>query len=313
MSIPVFPIPAADLLPHRPPMLLLGELTAHRPGFTQATALVTPEHPFVDAEGTLDPATYVEMLAQTAAAMRGYEARLAGGPIKAGYLVGIADFSIRAPARVGDALRLEVHQQFAMEQAFLIEGSIWRGADCLASGTLKLWEEKELPAHPGQAGGPAEPAQPQPQPLAPAFAPPSLLLARRDPIHQALCAGLESVERSEEENWIVGNFFFRDDFPGFQGHFPGYPLLAGMIMLKLAAAMGELLTDVPLELVTIEKAKISRQVFPGQRVQAEVSMKPAEGALQFRARLNNGPERIAIFNFLARKRNAECGLRSAGK
>jgi predicted hotdog family 3-hydroxylacyl-ACP dehydratase len=145
------PLPCNRLLPHRDPMLLAGDLVEVRPGFARVGAAIGPDNPFLDARGALDPLATVELTAQTIAALRGYEAVSRGEPVHIGYLVGIKDFAIEAPVRAGDALEAEVRQEFAMDQAALMTAEVRRGAQRIAAGTLKIWEEREWPSAPPPA------------------------------------------------------------------------------------------------------------------------------------------------------------------
>jgi 3-hydroxyacyl-[acyl-carrier-protein] dehydratase len=73
--------------------------------------------------------------------------------------------------------------------------------------------------------------------------------------------------------------------PFFQGHFPGHPVMPGVLILEALAQVGGLLTQLTREskgdaasdnmfyLVKIDAAKFSRMVVPGDRVELEVSLK----------------------------------------
>ena len=73
--------------------------------------------------------------------------------------------------------------------------------------------------------------------------------------------------------------------PFFQGHFPGHPVMPGVLILEALAQTGGLLTQLSREaagtpvsetmsyLVKIDAAKFSRMVVPGDRVELEVILK----------------------------------------
>ena len=73
--------------------------------------------------------------------------------------------------------------------------------------------------------------------------------------------------------------------PFFQGHFPGHPVMPGVLMLEALAQAGGLLTqmtrvaaggpasDNMFYLVKIDAAKFSRMIVPGDRVELEVTLK----------------------------------------
>lgn len=73
--------------------------------------------------------------------------------------------------------------------------------------------------------------------------------------------------------------------PFFQGHFPGHPVMPGVLVLEALAQAGGLLTqlsvpaDVPdrgeklFYLVKIDNARFSSMVVPGDRLELEVKLK----------------------------------------
>jgi 3-hydroxyacyl-[acyl-carrier-protein] dehydratase len=85
--------------------------------------------------------------------------------------------------------------------------------------------------------------------------------------------------------------------PFFAGHFPGYPVMPGVLVVEAMAQAGciLLLSEVPnreekLVLFTgIEKAKFRRQVTPGDQLRLEVnvlSFRPRQGRMEGRAFLD---------------------------
>jgi 3-hydroxymyristoyl/3-hydroxydecanoyl-(acyl carrier protein) dehydratase len=235
------------------------------------------------------------MLAQLSAAFRGHEASLEGGAVKVGYLAGIRDFKFTAKARAGDGLHLEMRQQFAMEQVFLVEGSVHRDELCLARGTLKLWEEAKTPHPPGLA-----PSNDVPDGIRSESHPDSLPLAHGSPMQRAIRQSLERVEDLGEEEGRAGGFgwfMLGEDFPAFHGHFPAFPILPGVIMLGLAAALCEALMKQPVEVREIGQAKFAQPVFPGQRVRTEVWIEPTPASGKVKAALAGEQGRIANFSF----------------
>lgn len=71
--------------------------------------------------------------------------------------------------------------------------------------------------------------------------------------------------------------------PFFQGHFPGHPVMPGVLVLEALAQAGGLLTqlsadvarkqDKPFYLVKIDNARFSNMVVPGDRLELEVKLK----------------------------------------
>ncbi len=70
--------------------------------------------------------------------------------------------------------------------------------------------------------------------------------------------------------------------PFFQGHFPGHPVMPGVLVIEALAQAGGLLTQLSREsdtanklfyLVKIDNAKFSRMVVPGDRLDLDVTLK----------------------------------------
>ena len=70
--------------------------------------------------------------------------------------------------------------------------------------------------------------------------------------------------------------------PFFQGHFPGHPVMPGVLVIEALAQAGGLLTQLSrvadgagklFYLVKIDNAKFSKMVVPGDRLDLEVMLK----------------------------------------
>lgn len=99
------------------------------------------------------------------------------------------------------------------------------------------------------------------------------LLPHRDPF-----LFVDSVEVSAEDGKITGYRTFTDKEFFFQGHFPEYPVVPGVILIETMAQCGgaairkegKVADDKLFFLATVEKAKFRRQVRPGDKVRLEV-------------------------------------------
>lgn len=139
-AAPGLPCPAAELLPHRPPMLLVETLLARQGGRATVRA-VLPEAGIAIAAGRLLPEYLIELIAQAAAASSGYDALSAGRPPRGGMLAGVDGCSFPGRAIPGRAVRIETEEQFAFGAIRLIHGEIFAGEELLAAGDIKVWED----------------------------------------------------------------------------------------------------------------------------------------------------------------------------
>ena len=115
MSALTFP-PLTELMPHRPPMLLLDRMVAAGETHAVCEVELRADGPFGGAEGV--PAYVgIEYMAQTVAAFSGWQRRCAGQPIEIGFLLGTREFqSFCDGFQVGQTLRVEVTHVWGGDQ-----------------------------------------------------------------------------------------------------------------------------------------------------------------------------------------------------
>jgi radical SAM protein with 4Fe4S-binding SPASM domain len=132
------PVPVASFIPHGDPMRLVD--TLHSVGERIATAGVTvrADMPFVDEDGVLSDAAFLEMIAQAAAAMGGFGKRGRGRGREAGLMLGTRNLEILGEARIGDQLSIEVFKSARLGEFGIVEGCVRRQADVLARGEIKV-------------------------------------------------------------------------------------------------------------------------------------------------------------------------------
>ena len=91
------------------------------------------------------------------------------------------------------------------------------------------------------------------------------------------------------------HFSFPPAFPGFAGHFPGHPILPGVVQVLTALTVAEELHGGRLQLVGVEHAKFQVQLRPGDEIAVQVRARQHDGQLAFEARLQRGAENAAGF------------------
>ncbi len=96
--------------------------------------------------------------------------------------------------------------------------------------------------------------------------------------HRAPFLFVDRLEKTTEEE-IVGYRTFTDQEPFFKGHFPGYPVVPGVILIETMAqcggagirAMGTLGDDALFFLASVDKVKFRRQVRPNETVKLVIT------------------------------------------
>jgi predicted hotdog family 3-hydroxylacyl-ACP dehydratase len=133
------PMPAAAFIPHRPPMRLVDTLISYGDSGGVVEASPAADCILVDADGALDEAALVELLAQGYAVIKGYSDLLQGKEISEGYLVGVRKLRVIGRARAGERLLVRIRTVGSFEGFAVAEGEIERDSETIASGTIKLW------------------------------------------------------------------------------------------------------------------------------------------------------------------------------
>ena len=84
---------------------------------------------------------------------------------------------------------------------------------------------------------------------------------------------IDAVKRSalgrvqtKDPDTITGKYCFSDDFLGFSGHFPGYPILPAVVQLIAAQCLIEEQKGHQIELRSVLNAKFLQEIRPGNEI-----------------------------------------------
>jgi predicted hotdog family 3-hydroxylacyl-ACP dehydratase len=143
-AAPPLPCPAIRLVAQRPPMLLVDTLVHRdRPGNFSVVATTAPTAGiFLDQDGGLIPEYFVELVAQSGAAVNGYDAITDNAGKTRGFLVGIDNFVWQCGARGGEELTVDLVKTFEFGPVTVMSGKVFNTAGTLlAEGEIKAWEQ----------------------------------------------------------------------------------------------------------------------------------------------------------------------------
>jgi predicted hotdog family 3-hydroxylacyl-ACP dehydratase len=138
-SDPRLSVPVETLIPHRKPMCLIDRLIEFKDQGGTVEASVPFDHALVDGDGRLDTLAVAEMIAQSYAAVKGYDDRRTGEPVKQGFLVGIRKIQFLSAVFAGDLLRINVKTVGSIAGFAVVAGTVRRHQELLAEGEIKLW------------------------------------------------------------------------------------------------------------------------------------------------------------------------------
>ena len=97
-------------------------------------------------------------------------------------------------------------------------------------------------------------------------------MANTSSIHQALLENsLKSMDR-EDNGKVVGTFVFSPDFPAFEGHFPGQPVLPAVVQIAAARLLAEKHLNRQLNPVNLGRAKFKSMVGPDEPITITISL-----------------------------------------
>jgi predicted hotdog family 3-hydroxylacyl-ACP dehydratase len=133
------PMPASLLIPHRTPMRLVDTLLSVHEGCGVTETVLPRTSMMADGEGKLHEVAFMEMIAQSYAAFNGYRDLVEGKPPGEGFLVGVRRLEITGRAYAGDRLLTTIRTVGSFGGFAVVEGSVTRGDETVASGIIKLW------------------------------------------------------------------------------------------------------------------------------------------------------------------------------
>lgn len=139
------PAPVGDMIPQQGSMRVVDRIISVGERNAVVESTVRADSLFVDEDGLLDSAVYLEIIAQAAAAMHGFRTSHWEGQLK-GFLIGARNMEVKARARAGDVLTVTVFKASRYGDFGVIEGKVLRGDELLASGEIKVWHDTAKPA-----------------------------------------------------------------------------------------------------------------------------------------------------------------------
>jgi predicted hotdog family 3-hydroxylacyl-ACP dehydratase len=140
----MIPWSIASLLPHAGDMILIDEVCSHDADGLTALAVVRPG-PYSMPDGSLPPWLGLELMAQAVGAWAGCQARLAGEPVKLGFLLGTRRYECHADAFPAGA-RLSIRVSRGLVDASgmsVFECELHDDARLLAEARLNVYQPKD--------------------------------------------------------------------------------------------------------------------------------------------------------------------------
>ena len=126
-----------DILPQRPPFILIDGLTHYDETATSTRFLVCPDHLFV-SDGCLLPTGLIENMAQTCAARLGYYNLISGLPVKVGFIGAVNNLHILRTPRVEERLDTTIRVKEEVFGMTLVDAEVRVDEEVIATAEMKI-------------------------------------------------------------------------------------------------------------------------------------------------------------------------------
>jgi predicted hotdog family 3-hydroxylacyl-ACP dehydratase len=133
------PMSTQHLIPHGPPLCLVDRLLEFKDQSGLLESSLEANNLLLDDDRGLHRPALMEMIAQSYAAVKGYEYLLTGRPVNRGFLVGVRRIAFQGRSYKGDRLEIHVEKLGGIGDFSVVLGEARRKGNVIASGIVKLW------------------------------------------------------------------------------------------------------------------------------------------------------------------------------
>jgi 3-hydroxyacyl-[acyl-carrier-protein] dehydratase len=282
-----------EQVPHKDKMLLISGM-AWKDGQTVKLSFPVPrDSVFVGPDARLAPVALVEMLAQLCGAQHTYDHGLRADELH-GYLVGIDNVTFHGPVYAGDELTFSAWKTFDLQDIKRVKGEVNGRNGLTAVIELTLfesggWIPRPQNPRPGATGAGSGTARAWEVP------------GQKDAIARGIMDSMTGVV-TRPGGEVEARLNFAEEFVGFCGHFPDYPVLPAVLAIYSGWLLAEISRRRELELCSIRRAKFAAPILPGDEIAVSLKQTGAESGEGewFSVSLKNQGQLAAKFMFQTR-------------
>lgn len=139
MILPVTGNQLIELIPQKPPFVLISAIEKIEGNRCQTSFLIEENHVMVK-NGKLCEGGIIENIAQTCAAKAGYECALIGKKIPVGFIGDVLNFSCSQLPEVGSSIVTIIEVENKVFDATIITGNVYLNNSLIASCKMKVFE-----------------------------------------------------------------------------------------------------------------------------------------------------------------------------
>ncbi len=137
------PLPVDGIIPQKRPMRIIDTLDKLAERSASCSALINNDMPFIEEDGSVDNVAYLEMIAQSIAALNGFRNMNESGSSPEGYLLGAKNLAILGKATAGDRLTIMVFKYARYGGFGIVKGIVSKNTEVLARGEIKVWHKTD--------------------------------------------------------------------------------------------------------------------------------------------------------------------------
>lgn len=137
------PLPVDRIIPQKPPMRIIDTLDRLAERSASCSVLIKKDMPFIEDDGSVDNVAYLEMIAQSIAALNGFRNMNESGSSPEGYLLGAKNLSITGRAEAGDRLSIMVFKYARYGGFGVVKGIVSKNNEVIARGEIKVWHKTD--------------------------------------------------------------------------------------------------------------------------------------------------------------------------
>ncbi len=104
------------------------------------------------------------------------------------------------------------------------------------------------------------------------------------------------------EDTAHGRFIFTPEMQAFKGHFPGRPLLPGVMQIEMVRATAEKAFGKNYEISSIRKARFTGECLPGDEITVSVTLEAGGDGIRIRGLIKSRDETCADIRLLLKKK-----------
>ena len=130
-----------EYIPQRPPMVMIDELIQANDASGSTSFTILPENIFADGDAFSEPGM-LENIAQTAAAMVGYQCKINKTPVPLGFIAAVKNWKLLGIPRVNSSIETTIKVVNSVMDVSIVEGTITQGNQLLCSCEMRILIQK---------------------------------------------------------------------------------------------------------------------------------------------------------------------------